>query len=121
MHYGAILLFCVGTLVGGTVDILPYSLLIGNSLYKPDRHDHKPELVLDGGPNYYYYYYATTCVCQNASRMISDALHLHEKLYKNGKSFLCAYLKFEFFTLQMIIGNSRFHSDIGLRIIFPYC
>ena len=64
---------------GGTVDILPYSLLIGNSLYKPDRHDHKPELVLDGGPNYYYCYYATPCVCQNASRMISDALHLHEK------------------------------------------
>ena len=32
----------------GTVDILPYSLLIGNSLYKPDRHDHKPESVLDG-------------------------------------------------------------------------
>ena len=84
---------------GGTVDILPYSLLIGNSLYKPDRHDHKPELVLDGGPNYYYYYYATTCVCQNASRMTSDALHPHEKLYKNGKRFLCAYLTLNFFSI----------------------
>ena len=51
---------------------------------------------------------AITCVYQNASRVISDALHLHEKLYKKRKNGFSLHIRHSLSFFSSILVLERF-------------